>query len=146
MSSYAWGSRSRSRRDTCHPDLARVLDRAIMISPRDMTIVCGARGRDAQEEAHATGASTKHWPDSKHNVADQDGNEIPNGKSRAADLAPWIHGTIPWSDEGSFYMMASVILVAAKLEGVRIRFGGDWDGDGLTEDQSFHDIGHVELT
>jgi hypothetical protein len=34
----------------------------------------------------------------------------------------------------------------AKELGIAIRCGADWDGDGLTSDQSFHDLAHIELT
>jgi len=42
-------------------------------------------------------------------------------------------------------MLAGVMLNAAQEMGIRVRWGGDWDGDGSTKDQTFHDLGHYEL-
>ena len=140
MTNYIFGSRSSRRLDTCHPDLERVARRAIAITPIDFTIVCGLRSKQAQDDARRNGFSKKKWPHSKHNGSTPEYNE-----SRALDFAPWIHGTINWNDEGSFYVVAGVLLAAAVMEEVEVRGGWDWDRDGLTEDQSFMDIGHLEL-
>lgn len=137
---YVFGRRSTSMLETCHPDLVRVANRALVITPFDYTIICGIRGKEAQNEAFASGASKVTWPDSSHNAGDGHARTL----SDAFDAAPWIYNGIKWSDEGSFYVLAGVILAAAKIEGVRIRYGGDWDHDGLTEDQSFMDLGHFE--
>ena len=137
---FSFGSRSNKRLDTCHPDLERVARRAILITHIDFTIVCGLRGKIAQDTAFHDGFSKKAWPNSKHN------GEAPSfAVSHALDFAPWINGTINWNDEGSFYVVGSVFMVAAKMEEVEVRGGWDWDRDGLTEDQSFMDIGHLEL-
>ena len=134
---HRYGARSIAKLSTCHVDLERVMEHALDLCPFDIIIVCGIRTKEAQEEAFSKGLSKKHWPNSKHNSLD--------GKSRAVDIAPWINGTINWKDEGSFYMLAGVVHAAAAVQGVQIRFGGDWNRDGLTEDQTFMDIGHFEL-
>ena len=64
--------------------------------------------------------------------------------SDAVDFAPWIGGTIDWKDDGSFRVMAGAILHVASKLGIKLRWGGDWDKDGLTRDQTFQDIGHIE--
>ena len=140
MNTYRFGTRSQSKIDTLHPDLVRVLELHIRNTGVDCTIVCGARGREAQEEAFATGASKKRFPHSNHNV----GEGAPRELSDAFDFAPWIHRTINWTDEGSFYAMAGAILLCGMMLGVELRYGGDWDRDGLTEDQAFQDLGHIE--
>lgn len=141
---FNFGQRSLDRIETVSIDLELVLREALMISPFDFTVVCGARGQEAQESAFENGTSKTQWPDSKHNVADSDGNEIA-GRCNAVDVAPWINGSIPWSDEGSFYVLAGVMMAASNIMNVPIRYGGDWSGEGLTEDQTFHDLGHYEL-
>lgn len=140
MNKYVFGTRSSQRLATCHPDLERVARKAISITPVDFTIVCGLRARNEQNEAYKNGFSKKRWPNSKHNGHSPDYDE-----STALDFAPWIHSTINWNDEGSFYVVAGVLLAAAVMEEVHVRGGWDWDRDGLTEDQSFMDIGHIEL-
>ena len=123
-----------------HSDLQRVLDRAMTFQVIDFTVVWGHRNEVQQEACFDSRASKKHYPDSNHNTEDDKGEPC----SDAMDLAPWINGGIPWKDEGSFYVLAGVIMVAAELENVELRYGGDWDRDGLTEDQTFMDLGHFE--
>lgn len=140
MKTFRYGRNSEARLFTCHPDLIRVARRFIKITTVDATIVCGARDESFQDRWFESGTSTKRWPDSKHNA----GPGATREKSDAIDFAPWIKGAIPWNDEGAFYAMAGVWLAAGKIEGVELRSGKDWDRDGLTEDQSFMDLGHVE--
>ena len=136
---FNWSHRSLEKIDTCQEELGTVLQTALSLSPFDITVICGARGIQEQQEAFESGASKKHWPDSMHNCPD------PAQLSRAADIAPWINGTINWKDEGSFYVLAGVMLASANLVGVRLAYGGDWNHNGLTEDQGFNDLGHFYL-
>lgn len=140
MSHFLLGTQSLARLSTCHNDLVRVAQSGIVISPFDWTVVCGARGREDQDRWFDAGYSKVRWPDSRHNV----GEGAPRELSDAFDLAPWIDGDIPWDDEGAFYALAGHILTAAEFEGVRLIYGGDWDHDGLTEDQTFMDLGHFQ--
>ena len=141
MGRFAYGKRSKAKLDTVHPDLRRVMERAILRTPYDITIVHGWRGEEAQNALYETGASTKRWPDSKHNAT------LPNGMpmSEAVDFAPWIDGSIPWKDIGIFCVVAGVILASASEIGVKMRWGGDWDGDGSTLDHQLRDYGHMEI-
>lgn len=136
---YSWGARSIRKMETCHSDLVTVLETSLSLSPFDITVVCGARTEEQQEDAFRAGNSKVRWPDSAHNCPD------PGQLSMAVDIAPWIDGKINWSDEGSFYCLAGVMLAASNLTGVRLAYGGDWDHDGLTEDQTFMDLGHFYL-
>ena len=86
--------------------------------------MCMRRFCKDQNEAFATGASKKRWPDSEHN-----NEENPGQDSNAADVAPWIDSGIPWHDKGSFDILAGVIYAAANELGVKVRIGGDWDGE-----------------
>ena len=142
---HQFGDRSEKHIGTIHWNLELVIREALNLCPFDFTVVCGARGCEEQGMAYESGASKKRWPDSKHNVADKNGFEI-DGRSDAVDLAPWINGDIPWQDEGSFYMLAGCVLAAAALMNIRVRSGCDWNGNGLSEDQTFRDLGHFELT
>ena len=128
----AFGARSESRLATVDPSLVAVLRSAILVF--DFTIICGHRDQAAQNEAFATGASKVRWPDSTH-------NSFP---SRAVDVAPWQPG-IDWRDSLEFARLAGIIEACAFNLHVRLRFGLDWDGDQRSNDQSFMDIGHIEL-
>lgn len=141
---YAFGRSSCKQRDTCHPKLVAVLNLAITQATTDFATVCGRRGEVAQTKAFEDGNSKTPWPDSQHNcVLDDLLTEDPAGVSNAFDVAPYVKG-IPWEDEGAFYMLAGFILSAAKQLGVELIYGGDWDRDGLTEDQQFRDLGHFQ--
>ena len=70
--------------------------------------------------------------------------------SNALDFTPW--GRLkdgrmgpPWDDTHSFAMLGGLFLAAGKIRSVGLRYGGDWDGDGSTQDQTLMDWGHVEL-
>ena len=86
------------------------------------------------------GASHKQFPDSEHNFMRDD-----KPCSKAFDFGPWINGAIPWDDTHLFALVAGCYFAAATELGVRLRWGGDWDMDGLTTDQTFMDWGHLEL-
>ena len=66
--------------------------------------------------------------------------------SDALDFAPYINGRIYWEDSHIFAVVAGVFMAAAKQQGFKIRWGGDWDSDGTTTDQTFMDWGHIEIT
>ena len=42
-------------------------------------------------------------------------------------------------------MFAGFILGVASQLDISLRFGGDWDGDRKTDDQTFNDLFHFEL-
>lgn len=144
--SFSFGARSTTKLATCDERLQRIARRALELSPIDFTIIHGFRGESEQNELVAQGLSKLRWPDSKHNHERKTvGNPLGEPCSLALDFGPWIDGTIPWKDTHSFAMVAGVFFAAAAEEGVRLRYGADWDLDGLTTDQSFMDWGHLEL-
>lgn len=145
MDYHEYGAKSSSKLDTCHPQLATVARRALKISPYDITIIHGWRGEEIQNALQESGASTKRWPDSRHNKSDDSRLPRPELTSDALDFAPWIDGDIPWDDTHIFAVIAGCFFAAAAELGVTLRWGGDWDSDGSTRDQKLMDWGHVEL-
>jgi peptidoglycan L-alanyl-D-glutamate endopeptidase CwlK len=135
----ALGVASRSKLATCHPKLVLLLlevDRRLTLSKRfDWTIVCGHRGQAEQDAAYFARPrrSSKRWPDSKH-------NKFP---SLAVDIAPY---PTYWDDEAAFARLAGYVQAVADEMGIGIRWGGDWDADGRTEDENLIDLPHLELT
>lgn len=123
------------------------------------SVVCGHRGEVAQDDAYDSGVSKLQWPDSEH-------NSIP---SNAFDIYPWstTYGSLTtdpacvdriarmaglaYTSQATayvtqqYYMQAQSIMICAKILGFKVRWGGDWDGDLDTLDQTFHDLGHFEL-
>ena len=138
---YSFGLKSLAKLDTCHPDLFDIAELALSRSPYDFTVVHGWRGEDVQNALQESGASTKRYPNSKHNHVD--GNGVP--LSLALDFAPWVGGKIPWGDTHIFAIIAGVFFSAAAELEIPVRYGGDWDSDGSTKDQTLMDWGHLEL-
>jgi peptidoglycan LD-endopeptidase CwlK len=107
-----------------HPDLRRVMDRALQESPVDFTVIEGLRTKERQAQLVASGAS--RTMNSRHLTG------------HAVDLLP----IDPATGRGEFawplyHKLAPAVKAAAKAEGVAIKWGGDW--------KSFKDGPHFEL-
>ena len=139
---HKYGDGSMTKLATVHPLLSKVAVRALEICPYDITIVHGWRGEDVQNALFDRGASQKKFPLSKHNRLGSNGQP----QSEAIDFAPYINGSIPWDDTHIFAVVAGSLFAAALEIDATLRWGGDWDGDGLSKgDQKFFDYGHIEI-
>lgn len=138
---YHYGTKSNEKLDSCHPALAQIMRKALERSPYDITIIHGWRGEEVQNSLFDAKLSKTPWPASKHNNTNADGQPL----SLAVDFAPWVNNTIDWEDNLIFSVLAGIIMATAAELGYTVRWGGDWDGDGSSRDQSFMDIGHMEL-
>lgn len=127
----SFGTTSRERLDTCHDDLSRLFERVVQIV--DCKILEGHRNQLRQQQMFDEGKSKVVWPYSKHNQS----------PSMAVDVAPW---PIPtgWHPHGFIHLAGVVRGIAAEM-GIKIRWGGDWDGDFNLMDQTFNDLVHFEL-
>lgn len=136
---YAFGANSERVLSTIDDDLARVFRRALSFGVIDFSVVDGARSEERQAVYVRNGFS--QTLESKH-VVTEDGE-----KARAGDVLPWpafVNGRSAWNDRDRLCRLAGVIQAAAALEGVPIRWGGDWDGDGNNLDSDFDDLYHFE--
>lgn len=136
----SYGPASRACIDQLDGRLQRVLYRYADLAPAelDLSIIVGHRGEAAQMAAFNARPqrSKTPWPKSKH-------NRLP---SWAFDFTPYpFAGGKDWNDLARFARIAGGILIAAAIEKVPVRWGGDWDRDGATLDETFVDAGHVEL-
>lgn len=143
---YSFGTRSTNALLTVREDLRAVAYEAMKLQVYDFAIICGWRSEEDQTTAYMTGASRVRWPDSQHNTTDGQGNP----RSNAFDFAPWCRlesGTmgIPWMDTHAFAVLGGIFVAIGSYMGIPIRYGGDWDMDGLSTDQSLMDWGHVEV-
>ena len=129
----AFSQRSKARLETCHPDLQRLMNK--VVERYDISIICGHRGREEQEEAFRTGKSKARFGQSKHN----------SYPSKAVDVVPWPFKADDWNDSNYFSHMAGYIRAVADELGIRIRWGGDWNNNRRTSDESFLDMPHFEL-
>ncbi len=125
-----FGKKSKAKLEEVDERLVRVLDKAIEY--KDFTILTGHRGKDEQNLMVKEGKSKLSWPKSKH-----------NGKpSKAVDIAPY---PIDWNDTKRFAHLAGLVQGIGLSMGINIRWGGDWDRDGETKDNTFNDLPHLEL-
>lgn len=118
-SGFKLGAQSIANRNRLHPQMARVVNRAIEITTQDFIIFETLRTLDQQKAMVRKGTSrTMH---SKH-------LKQPDGFAHAMDLVPWIGGKAVWDWEGC-YRIACAVDAAATEIGVadRIRWGGAWD-------------------
>lgn len=108
---FKLGPRSLLNLRGVHPDLVRVVKRAISISPIDFTVIEGRRTVARQKELVAKGASKTMRSRHIHGFA--------------VDIVPYVGGQVRW-DWPLFDQIETVMKAAAKLENVKIEWGGDW--------------------
>ena len=126
----SFGSASRARLDTCHPDLIQVCE--LVIPNYDFTVLEGFRPNSRQDELFRQGKSKLRAGQSKHN----------SDPSRAVDIAPY---PIDWNNMHRFYLLAGFMFQAASQLDIKLRWGMDWDMDWIHTDQTFFDAPHFEL-
>mgnify|MGYP000939282553 CR=1 FL=1 len=123
MSKFFLGQRSIDRLAGVHPDLVKVVERAIALSQVDFTVLCGLRTEEEQKRLVAAGASKTM--NSRHLTG------------HAVDLAPLVGGEVRW-DWPLYYKIAAAMKEAAADLKVPLAWGGDW--------KNFRDGPHFELT
>lgn len=119
---YALGQRSLMRLKGVHPDLVKVVKRAIEISTLDFTVLEGLRLPERQKVLYGAGAS--QTLNSRHLTG------------HAVDLGAWVDEQVDWSWP-LYHDIATVMKTAAKDLNVPIVWGGDW--------RTFKDGPHFEL-
>ena len=119
---FKLGSRSLERLQGVHPDLIKVVKRAIEITEVDFTVLEGVRTLERQKKLYASGASKTL--NSRHLTG------------HAVDIAPWIDNKVSW-DWDYYYPLAEAVKKAALELGVSVEWGGDW--------KSFKDGPHWQL-
>ena len=126
----SFGNRSMEALGTCDERLQRLGLR--VVQDFDCSCIEGHRGQKAQDDAFDAGLSKLRWPHSEH-------NRLP---SRAIHLVPY---PINWEDRDRFHYFAGFVKATAIAMGIKVRWGGDWDGDWQVRDNAFDDLGHFEL-
>ena len=130
-----FGRNSEKQRETIDPGLQEILDEASKIF--DFTNICGHRNKEDQNKAYETKRSKLRWPKSKHN----------SKPSKAVDVAPWEPSikNVDWFNHKRFIWLAGIIMAIAHTKDIKIRWGGDWNGDTFMRDENFLDMAHFEL-
>lgn len=118
-----FSKRSLKSLEGIHPDLRRVLDRALQESPLDFVVIEGLRTKERQKKLVASGASKTM--NSRHLTG------------HAVDIMPIGPNGKAAFDWPLYYQLAPAIKAAAEKERVSIIWGGDWS--------TFKDGPHFEL-
>jgi peptidoglycan L-alanyl-D-glutamate endopeptidase CwlK len=109
---YVLGKKSEAELVGVHPDLVRVVRRAITITQQDFAVHDGLRTEREQEAMLRSGASTTM--NSRHLTG------------HAVDLVPWFNGKLRW-EWPLIYPIAEAMRKAGQIEGVPLCWGGAWD-------------------
>lgn len=118
-----WSNRSLGNLKGVHPDLRRVMDRALQESPLDFIVIEGLRSKERQKQLFDQGAT--RTMNSRHITG------------HAVDLLPIGPNGRAAFDWPLYHKLAPAVKAAAEAEGVKIVWGGDW--------KSFKDGPHFEL-
>jgi peptidoglycan L-alanyl-D-glutamate endopeptidase CwlK len=112
MPTYHLGDQSQAKLAGVHPDLVRVVGRAIELTAQDFSVIDGVRTLAEQKRYVASGAS--QTLDSRHLTG------------HAVDLAAYINGQSRW-ETVPLCDIAEAVRMAARELNVPIRWGGCWD-------------------
>lgn len=110
---FKFSNKSLEKLNKVHPDLQRVVKRALELSSTDFSVLEGLRDLSTQKRYVSQGKS--QTMNSKH-------LKQSDGYSHAVDLIPY---PITW-DLGAFYPIALAMQKAANELNVNIRWGGAW--------------------
>ena len=122
---FKLSDKSLRRLEGVHPDLVKVVKRAIEITPVDFVVVEGLRTKSRQ--AYLLDAGKSRTMNSYHLTG------------HAVDIAPIVDGKVSW-DWKFFHPMAAAMQKAADELGVKLTWGGSWktfpDGPHFQIDRS----------
>ncbi|MFU9004257.1 M15 family metallopeptidase [Proteus sp. TSJ240517] len=124
MSKFRLSKRSEENLRGVHPDLVKVVHRALEITDIDFMVIEGKRNEARQRQLVASGKS--QTMNSRHLTG------------HAVDCAPLVNNQIPWNDWPYFKKVADAMMQAAKELGVDVEWGGNW--------KTFKDGPHFQLT
>ncbi|HDL7125439.1 TPA: M15 family metallopeptidase [Yersinia enterocolitica] len=108
---YIFGQASESNLIGVHPDLVKVVRRALELTPLDFKVIEGRRTLERQRELVKAGAS--QTLNSRHLTG------------HAVDIVPLPEGKVSWEWK-YFYPMADAMKQAAAELGIAVEWGGNW--------------------
>lgn len=126
-----WGRGSQRNLASVNSRLNGVADTVLQI--RDHSVIEGHRDEATQNRYFEAGVSKVSFPDSKHNIY----------PSEAIDIQPYPYNEETLREDLSY--LAGLYIGIAAERGIDLRWGGDWDEDGETADNSFDDLFHLEM-
>jgi peptidoglycan L-alanyl-D-glutamate endopeptidase CwlK len=108
---YDLTNSSKQRLKGVHPDLIKIVEKALEITDINFTILEGLRSKERQRILVQKGASKTMK--SRHLTG------------HAVDIAPVINGQVTW-DWKYYYHLEKIIKTAAKQVNIIVEWGGDW--------------------
>lgn len=154
---FSLGQRSLAELQGVHPDLVRVIKRAITITAQDFMVVQGTRTKEemwvnygkgrTKAQCEAKGVPAKYAMPGEAKVTwlkdplMSNHRIMPDGFGHGVDL-----GTFPYGGDAKQYRLIwDAMKKAMAIEGVKLRAGIDWDGDNVPMEKGESDLGHYEL-
>lgn len=110
---YKLSKKSLERLSTVHPDLQKVVKRAIELATEDFSVLEGVRTIEKQRENISKGVSKTM---KSNHLAQAD------GYAYAVDLVPY---PLTWN-QNAFYSIVRAMRQSAEELGVMVRWGGAW--------------------
>lgn len=115
-----------------HPDLVRVVRRAIEVTTQDFSVAEGLR---SAQQAQANAAAGTGIANSLH-------IRQPSGYGHAVDLHPY---PLNWKDLAAFRAVARAMFEAADEFGVLLQWGADWSLNGKINEPGEWDFPHFQI-
>jgi peptidoglycan L-alanyl-D-glutamate endopeptidase CwlK len=158
---FTLSAKSVERLEGVHPSLVKVVETAISLSSQDFMVVEGVRSRDAMCVNWGKGRTTAQCttvgvpavyakPDlakvtwladpfrSNHRI-------MPDGFGHAVDLGALVDGVYDGEHQAPYDAIAVAMFKAASQLGLHVRWGADWDEDGIAHEHGEGDMAHFEL-
>lgn len=141
---FRFSKNSKKELRTMDPKLQEVFSLALKLSNVDFGISEGHRAISRQKKLYARGRT-----EPGDIVTNIDGvNDLSDhnySPSKAGDIYAFVNGRANYDDIYMMYL-GGVITSAAKVLDVEIKWGGNWDGDGiLLTDQNLKDAPHYAI-
>lgn len=135
---YQLSEKSINKLAGVHPDLVKVINRAIEITPVDFTVIEGLRTKERQAYLVQKGASKTM--NSYHITG------------HAVDIAPIVDGKVSWDWKHYFPMIEAIRKAAIDLN-IKVKWGGTWrylndevsDLNAKNLSKSFPDGPHLQI-
>ena len=122
VNDFVFSKRSLNNLKDVHPDLVKVVERALELTEVDFVVVEGVRTEEKQRQYVESGASKTM--NSRHLTG------------HAVDLIAWVDRTVNWSL--TYYeKIAAAMKEAGRELGIPVEWGGDW--------KTFKDGPHFQL-
>jgi len=137
---FVLGNKSKEKLKGVHPNLVKVVERAIQLTKQDFMVLEGVRTPERQKELFAQGR-TKPGPKVTWTLTSNHFKQK-DGYGHAVDLVPF---PVDWNDLKKFDAIYNAMFAAAKELKIELRYGGDWDRDGKLREKGETDSPHWEL-